>query len=133
MSLFFFFVSCPCVDGTSNAPYKGFRMIENTPGAPVSCSMSVAKQAKTSFYYPGQKNRYSREIHEVDRRSDPVISCDIELRFDSDATCGSCASRARNADRSRCCEISHDRTADQSHEYLGSNDFFGQSSRSYTG
>ena len=50
-------------------------------------------------YYPGQKNRYSREIHEVDRRSDHVISCDIELRFDSDATRGSCASRARVADR----------------------------------
>ena len=36
------------------------------------------------LYYPGQKNRYSREIHEVDRRSDHVISCDIKLRFDSD-------------------------------------------------
>ena len=80
------------------------------------------------MYYPGQKNRYSREIHEVDRRSDHVISCDIELRFDSDATRGSCASRARVADRSRCREISHDRTADQSHEYLGCNDFFGQGS-----
>ena len=73
---------------------------------------------------PWPKNRYSREIHEVDRRSDHVISCNIELRFDSDATCGSCASRARVADRSRCREISHDRTADQSHEYLGCNDFF---------
>ena len=46
-----------------------------------------------------------------------MISCDIELRFDSDATRGSCAARARVADRSRCREISHDRTADQSHEY----------------
>ena len=76
-----------------------------------------------------KKNRYSREIHEVDRRSDHVISCDIELRFDSDSTHGCCASRARVADRSRCREISHDRTADQSHEYLGCNDFFGQDSR----
>ena len=55
-----------------------------------------------------------------------MISCDIELRFDSDATRGSCASRARVADRGRCREISHDRTADQAHEYLGCNDFFGQ-------
>ena len=39
-----------------------------------------------------------------------------------------CASRARVADRSRCRMISHDRTADQSHEYLGCNDFFGQGS-----
>ena len=83
----------------------------------------------TLSYYPGQKNRYSREIYEVDRRSDHVISCDIELRFDSDATRGSCVSRAGVADRSRCREISHDRTADQSHEYLGCNDFFGQGSR----
>ena len=84
-----------------------------------------------SFYYPGQKNRYSREIHEVDRRSDLVISCDIELRFDSDATRGSCPSRTHVADRSRCRKISHDCTADQSHEYLGCNDFFGQGSISY--
>ena len=34
------------------------------------------------YYYPGQKNRYSREIHEVDLQFDHVISCDIELRFD---------------------------------------------------
>ena len=44
-------------------------------------------------YYPGQKNRYSREIHEVDLQFDHVISCDIELRFDINATRGSCASR----------------------------------------
>ena len=44
-------------------------------------------------YYPGQKNRYSREIHEVDLQFDHVISCDIERRFDIDATCGICASR----------------------------------------
>ena len=75
------------------------------------------------FYYPGQKNRYSREIHEVDLQIDHVISCDIELRFDIDATRGTCASRARVAYRSRCRTISHDRTADQSHEYLGCNDF----------
>ena len=41
---------------------------------------------------------------------------------------GCCASRAHVADRSRCRMISHDRTADQSHEYLGCNDFFGQGS-----
>ena len=39
-----------------------------------------------------------------------------------------CASRSRVADRSRCRMISHDRTADQSHEYLSCNDFFGQGS-----
>ena len=29
---------------------------------------------------------YSREIHEVDLQFDHVISCDIELQFDIDAT-----------------------------------------------
>ena len=45
-----------------------------------------------------QKNRYNREIHEVDLQFDHVISCDIELRFNIDATHGICASRARVAD-----------------------------------
>ena len=31
------------------------------------------------FYYPGQKNRYSRDIHEIDQRCDHVISCDINF------------------------------------------------------
>ena len=72
---------------------------------------------------PWPKNRYSREIHEIDLQFDHVISCNIELRFDIDAARGICASRAHVADRSRCRMISHDRTADQSHEYLGCNDF----------
>ena len=33
---------------------------------------------------PWPKNRYSRDIHEVDRQSDRVISSGIELRFDID-------------------------------------------------
>ena len=40
-----------------------------------------------------KKNRYSREIHEVDLQFDHVISCDIERRFDIDATRGISASR----------------------------------------
>ena len=41
------------------------------------------------IYYPGQKNRYSREIHEADLQFNHVMSCDI------DATHGICAPRAR--------------------------------------
>ena len=41
-------------------------------------------------YYPGQKNRFSREIHEMDLEVDHVISCDIGLHFDIDQTCGIC-------------------------------------------
>ena len=75
-----------------------------------------------------KKNRYSQELHEVDLKFDHVIPCDIELRFDIDKTLGVCASWPRVADRSRCRMRSHDRTADQSHEYLSRNDFFGQDS-----
>ena len=64
------------------------------------------------------------------RLIDHVISCDIELRFDIDATRGPCASQVRVADGSRCRMISVDRTVDQSHEYLSCNDFFGQGSSS---
>ena len=73
-----------------------------------------------------KKPRYSREIHDVDPQFDHVISCHVKLRFDIDATRGMhiCALRARVADRSQCRRISHDRTADQSHDYLGCNDFF---------
>ena len=67
-------------------------------------------------YYPGQKNRYSREIH--DSGWSTVQSCDIvryraATRHRRDA--GHCSSRAHVADCSRCRMISHDRTADQSH------------------
>ena len=88
----------------------------------------LASRSGGSTYYPGQKNCYSQEIHEADLQFDHVISCDIKLRFNIDATHSLCASRARVADRSRCCMISDDRTADQSQEYLGCNDFFGQGS-----
>ena len=46
------------------------------------------KSVTLSMYYPGQKNRYSRDIHEIDLQCDHVISCDIY--FDS-------ATRARDA------------------------------------
>ena len=58
---------------------------------------AVTQKCTPKIYYPGQKNCYSREIHEVDRRSDHVISCDIELWFDSDATRGSC--------ELQCCQV----------------------------
>ena len=56
------------------------------------------------YILPWPKKRYSWEIHEADLQFDHVISCNIELRFDIDATRGLrlCASRALVADRSRC-------------------------------
>ena len=99
-------------------------------GVPLTMGHTVEnKWLWMAKYYPGHKNPYSREIHEADLQFDHVISCDIELRFDIDAIRGLCASRARVADRSRWRMISLDRTADQSHEYLTWNDFFGQGSR----
>ena len=76
-------------------------------------------------------NRYSREIHEIDLQFNHVISCDIKRRFDIHATRGIPRVASRVADRSRCRMISPDRTADQSHEYLSCNDFFGQGSGYY--
>ena len=81
---------------------------------PLYTSEEKGKKTGSRKYYPGQKNRYSREIHEVDLQVDHVISSDIERQFDIDATRVICASRARVAlaDRSRCRMISHDCTAD---------------------
>ena len=96
------------------------------------------KEAKRNEIYmhsfleilPWPKKSLQPGNSEVNLQFDHVISCDIELRFDVDATRGICASRTHVADRSQCYKISHDRTADQSHEYLGCNDYFGQGSRS---
>ena len=97
------------------------------------CMRDITEHVGThdqSVYYPGQKNRYSWEIHEVDLQLDHVISCDVERRFDIDATRGICASLVALQIEVNVAWISHDRTADQSHEYLSYNDFFGQGSRS---
>ena len=75
-------------------------------------------------YYPGQKKSLKP------RNSwgwSSVQSCDImryraSLRHQHDSQCLRVASS--------CCMRSHYRIADQSHEYLGSNDFFGQGSSS---
>ena len=76
--------------------------------SPLRCGTRfLLSSRQPSKYYPGQKNRYSREIHVVDRQSDHVISSDIGLRFDIDTTRGICASRARVADRGRCRERYH--------------------------
>ena len=32
-----------------------------------------------AFYYPGQKNRYSRDIHKIDPQFDHVIWCDVDF------------------------------------------------------
>ena len=61
-----------------------------------TCKEEIQKKIQKIQKY--QKNRYNREIYEVDLQFDHVISCDIELRFNIDATHGICASRARVAD-----------------------------------
>ena len=40
---------------------------------------AMAVLCLTTNYYPGQKNCYSRDIHEIDRQCDHLISCDIDL------------------------------------------------------
>ena len=46
-----------------------------------SCALKYnhRQQCNATTYYPGQKNRYSRDIHEIDPQCDPVISRDIDF------------------------------------------------------
>ena len=41
----------------------------------------------------GQKNRYSRDIHEIDPQCDHVISCDIDFDLQSELATRSAAGR----------------------------------------
>ena len=79
-------------------------------------------------YYPGQKNRYSRDIHERDRQCDHVISCDIDFDLQRELATRRYRESHQCRTEARYRTISHDRTADQPHEFLGCNDFFGQGS-----
>ena len=42
---------------------------------------SLASIYMTLYYYPGQKNRYSRDIHEIDPHCNHVISCEIDFNL----------------------------------------------------
>ena len=80
------------------------------------------------MYYPGQKNRYSRDIHEIDPQCDHGISIVIDCNLQRELTMCRCRGSRRRRTDARYHTISHDRTADQPHEFLGCNDFFGQDS-----
>ena len=91
-------------------------------------SFVLADLLIVSSYYPGQKNRYSRDIHEID----PACNHEKIMRHQLWS-----ATRVRDAQprESRRCRtearyrtMSHDQTAHQPHEFLGCNDFFGQGS-----
>ena len=70
-------------------------------------------------YYPGQKNRYSRDIHEIDPQCDHVISRDIDFDLQRElATTRSYRESRRCRTEARYRTISHDRTVDQPHEFL---------------
>ena len=82
-------------------------------------------------HYPGQKNRYSRDIHEIDRQYDHEISCDIDLDLQLELA-------TRRYRESRPCQtearyrtISHDQTVDQPHEFLSCNDFLARVVQNY--
>ena len=81
-----------------------------------------------ALYYPGQKNRYSRDIHEIDPQCDHVISRDIDFDLQRELATRSYRESCRGRTEARYRTISHDRTVDQPHEFLGCNDFFGQGS-----
>ena len=79
-------------------------------------------------YYPGQKNRYSRDIHEIDLQYDHAISRDIDFDLRRELATRSYRESRRCRTEARYRTISHDRPVDQPHEFLGCNDFFGQGS-----
>ena len=80
-------------------------------------------------YYPGQKNRNSRDIHEIDPQCDHVISCDIDFDLSRDLRrADSTAGRVDGRTEAQYRTISHDRTVDQPHEFFSCNNFFGQGS-----
>ena len=82
------------------------------------------------MYYPGQKNRYSRDIHEIDPQCDHVISCDIDFNLQRKLATRRYRGSRRCRTEARYRRISHDWTVDQPHEFLSCNDFFGPGSRS---
>ena len=84
------------------------------------------KRNKTTSTTLAKKNRYSRDIHEVDPQCDHVISRDIDFDLQRELATRSYRESCRTEARYRT--ISHDRTVDQPHEFLGCNDFFGQGS-----
>ena len=81
-----------------------------------------------SACYPGQKNRFSRDIHEIDPQCDHVISRDIDFDLQRELAPRSYRESRHCRTEARYRTISHDRTVDQPHEFLGCNDFFGQGS-----
>ena len=73
---------------------------------------------------PWQKNRYSRDIHEIDRQCDHVISHDIDFDLQPELATRSYRESRHCRTEARYRTISHDQTVDQLHEFLGCNDFF---------
>ena len=75
-----------------------------------------------------KKNRYSRDIHEIDLQCDHLISCDIDFDLQRELATRRGRESRRCRAEARYRTISHDRTVDQTHEFLGCNDFLGQGS-----
>ena len=82
----------------------------------------------SSTYYPGQKIRYSLDIHEIDPQCDHLISCDTDFDLQRELATRRGRESRRCRAEARYRTISHDRTVDQPHEFLGCNNFFGQGS-----
>ena len=86
-------------------------------------------QNKSFFmYYPGQKNRYSRDIHEIDPHCNHVISCEIDFNLQRELATRRAAGRVDVEPKLDIARFHMIRLSDQPHEFLGCNDFFGQGS-----
>ena len=76
------------------------------------------------FYYPGQKNRYSRDIHEIDPQCDHVISGDIDINLQRELATRRAAGRVDVELKLDIARFHMIGLSDQPHEFLGCNDFF---------
>ena len=90
--------------------------------------MQLCVHSQSLTYYPGQKNRYSRDIHEIDPHCNHVISCEIDFNLQRELATRRAAGRVDVEVKLDIARFHMIRLSDQPHEFLGCNDFFGQGS-----
>ena len=122
----FFFVSCATHD--ASACEKHVPLVSYGESGHHPTPRHFAPQGRIRPYSPemtgepttlAKKNRYRREIHEIDLQCDHVISCDIDFDLQRELATRSCRGSRRCRTEARYRTISHDRTVDQPHEFLG--------------
>ena len=102
---------------------QGFYRNYELHGSGRSSSAYWTKKPRLDRHTTWPKNRYSRDIHEIDPQCDHMISRDIDFDLQRVLATRSYREPRRCRTEARYCTISHDRTFDQPHEFLGCKDF----------